>query len=432
MTTCSYDIAIIGGGIGGLAAAIALRRAGHHVTVYERRDFCGEVGSSVSCASNGSRFLEEWAVDISKAKPVILRDLTRHDWSTGKILQTYSLGDYREKFGTDYNAFHRIDLHSCLKDTATAEDGEGRPVQLKLWHSAISLNPTGGTVSFDNGSNATHDAIICADGIHSQMRQEMGVIPTVTPSESYCYSCIIPTAKLHDLGLSEFSGSSVHFWGGMGINKIVLGSCSNYEMVTCYCFYPAEKNDLVKDGWDITTTGKALAATFPGLDERLQLLFLHSGNIRMWRLNHHDSYAYWVNGVCCLLGDAAHPMMPDQSQGACMAIEDAGALGILFSPKYASIDIATKLQLYQTVRKPRATRVQESSRRARTDITERIGWSSASDRPGKLTIEELCAVEGNHTTMDKMAAQNLPLWSQLLQSGAYPDFTLVCKAALVQ
>jgi salicylate hydroxylase len=113
----------------------------------------------------------------------------------------------------------------------------------------------------------------------------------------------------------------------------------------------------------------------------------------MWRLYNHEPYPYWVSGHCCLLGDAAHPMMPDQSQGACMALEDAGALGILFSTKYAHLSIPEKLQLYELERKPRATRVQESSRKARTDITERIGWSSANDRPGKLTIEEVCGYD---------------------------------------
>lgn len=116
------------------------------------------------------------------------------------------------------------------------------------------------------------------------------------------------------------------------------------------------------------------------------MLFLNADDINMWRLYDHDPYPYWVKGRCCLVGDAAHSMMPDQSQCACMAIEDAGALGSLFSPEYASLSVADKLRLYEE-RRPRATRVQESSRRARTDITERIGWSSTNDGPGKLTIE---------------------------------------------
>lgn len=401
-----YDIAIVGSGLGGLSAAIALRRAGHNVTIYERYDFGGEVGASLSCASNGSRFLEEWDVDVSKARPVILKDLIRHDWKTGEVFGTYPLGDYRQRFGTDYNNFHRIDLHEHLKHVATTEDGKGVPAQLKVWHKAVDLDPIAGKITFENDVAATHDVIVCADGIRSQMREKLGVVPHFTPSTSCCYRCIIHVDKLRELGLQEFAeNSAIQFWGGNGIDKIVMSACSDHEVVSCYCFYPAEKNDLKEDGWDISTTGENLAATFPELDERLLTLFRNAEDIKMWRLYNHDPYQYWVKGKCCLLGDAAHPMMPDQSQGACMAMEDAGALGIIFSPKYADLDVAEKLRLYELERKPRATRLQDASRRARIDLTERIGWSSANDRPGKLTIEEVCGYD-MHAHVAELAKQS--------------------------
>lgn len=86
-------------------------------------------------------------------------------------------------------------------------------------------------------------------------------------------------------------------------------------------------------------------------------------------------------------------MLPDQSQGACQALEDAGALGILFSEKYSTLTVPEKLKVYEQARKPRATKVQDASARAREDLQERIGWSSTSDRPGKLTIEEICGYD---------------------------------------
>jgi salicylate hydroxylase len=98
------------------------------------------------------------------------------------------------------------------------------------------------------------------------------------------------------------------------------------------------------------------------------------------------------------MGDAAHPMMPDQSQGACQALEDAGALGIIFSKDYDfTTDVKKGLELYQKVRKPRATRAQGASARARLNINERIGFSSNTTNPKykvaneneKLTIEEM-------------------------------------------
>lgn len=388
------SVAIIGSGLGGLSAAIALRRAGHHVTLYERYDFGGEVGASLSVASNGSRFLQEWDVDIPAAKPVVLKSLIRHKWDTGDVEGIYPLGDYRERFGTDYNNFHRIDLHNHLKEVALSERGRGSPAKLETWHRAVKLDPEAGHITFENGNSATHDLVICADGIRSIMREQLGITPQVVSSQSCCYRCIIYADKVRELGLDEFlNNQAIEFWGGEGITKIVMSPCSDNNVISCYCFYPAAKNDQTEDGWNISTTGERLVETFPGLDERVKKIFLNAEDIKMWRLYNHDPYPHWVKGRCALLGDAAHPMMPDQSQGSCMAMEDAGALGILFSEKYRDLSVEKRLELYEAERKPRATRLQEASKLARENLDERIGWSTKSSRPGKLTIEEVCGYD---------------------------------------
>lgn len=399
------NVAIIGSGLGGLSAAIALRRQGHAVTIYERYDFGGEVGASLSVASNGSRLLQQWDVDIKAAKPVVLRSLIMHDWATGEITSTYDLGDYRAKFGTDYNNFHRIDLHNVLKQTAVQEQGKGTPCKLEVWHKAVEIDPEGGLITFENGKKVVADVIIAADGIRSLARLQMGITPKFVASTSCCYRCIISADRLRQLGLEEYlNNNAIEFWGGYGINKIVLSACSDNNVVSCYCFYPAELNDVREDGWNLSTTPANLVKTFPGLDPKLHSLFTNAEDIKMWRLYNHDPYPYWAKGKCALLGDAAHPMVPDQSQGACMAIEDAGALGIIFSPKYGHLQVNERLKLYEMTRKERATRVQSASGRARTDLSERIGWSSSTDRPGKLTIEEICGYD-IHAHVAQLAEQ---------------------------
>lgn len=139
------SIGVIGGGIGGLSAAIALRRSGHEVTVYERHDFAGEVGASVSCAANGTRWLHEWGVDIAKGDPVVLTKLINRDWKTGEPVSVYSLDDYEQRWGYVYNMFHRQYMHSMLKDCAMQQEGEGTPVKLLVNHSVrasqFSYNP---------------------------------------------------------------------------------------------------------------------------------------------------------------------------------------------------------------------------------------------------------------------------------------------------
>lgn len=134
------NIGVIGGGIGGMAVAVALRRAGHSVTIYERNDFAGEVGASVSCAANGSRWLHEWNVDVEKGDPVILKQLINRDWKTGEPTNVFSLEDYREKWGFEYYMFHRQYMHAMLKESALQEDGEGEPVKLCVNHKVRPKN----------------------------------------------------------------------------------------------------------------------------------------------------------------------------------------------------------------------------------------------------------------------------------------------------
>jgi salicylate hydroxylase len=128
------SVGVIGGGIGGLSTAIALRRAGHQVTIYERNDFAGEAGASVSCAANGTRWLHKWGVDVQKGDPVVLKKLINRDWKTGEPVSVYDLDDYEERWGYVYNMFHRQYMHKMLMDTALQEEGDGTPVQLLVNH----------------------------------------------------------------------------------------------------------------------------------------------------------------------------------------------------------------------------------------------------------------------------------------------------------
>lgn len=99
------NIAVVGSGLGGLCAALSLRRAGHQVTLYEQYDFAGEVGASLSIASNGSRWISQWGVDIPSIKPVTLEKLVMHDWETGNVKNMYGLGDYKANFGSVRNYY---------------------------------------------------------------------------------------------------------------------------------------------------------------------------------------------------------------------------------------------------------------------------------------------------------------------------------------
>ena len=189
------SIAVIGGGIGGLATAIALRRAGHRVTTYERSDFAGEVGASISCAANGTRWLHEWDVDISKGDGVILRKLINRDWETGEPVSVYDLADYEEKWGYIYYMFHRQDMHAMFMDSAIGVKGKGTPVLLVCNHKCKDIDTITGKITFENGHTATHDLVIGADGIGSAVRNVIGIYPEKRPADSSCLHANVSTKQ---------------------------------------------------------------------------------------------------------------------------------------------------------------------------------------------------------------------------------------------
>ncbi|ORY56969.1 putative salicylate hydroxylase [Pseudomassariella vexata] len=408
------NIAIVGGGIGGLAASISLRRAGHKVTIYERADFVGEVGASISCAANGTKWLHRWGVDISKGDGVVLRKLINRDWNTGEPVDVYDLADYEEKWGYVYYMFHRQYMHAMFMDCATSEDGEGFPVKVVVNHKCTAIDLEAGMVTFENGVTATYDVVVGADGIGSSVRGIIGITPDKKPASSSCLHVNVDTATAVKNGLVDYSlDSALEYWGGHNTrNKIVLSPCNGGSLLSYYCFFPREKGDYATQSWtskDLPT--EDLLAPYPDLDPKLLEHFKIGVEIRPWRLWVHEPYGWWQKGVACVMGDAAHPMMPDQSQGACMAIEDAACLGLVFSKEHFNGDVREALTVYEAVRKPRATKVQAASARARENIHERIGFSSNTQSPlynvkdesKKLTIEEMNTYDMEKDVADTFA-----------------------------
>lgn len=400
-------VVVVGGGLGGLSAAVALRRAGHLVDIYERRDFNVEVGASISCAANGTQWLREWDVDIADMKPVILMKLVMRDWDTGRILNQYNLDNYEQEWGNVYNMFHRQDMHATLLKTATSPEGKGTPATVVIDHICQSVDPEKGTVTFTNGRTISADLIIGADGIRSVVRGQIGIVPQMKSGPQTCYRCNVLTSDVKKFGLVDYSCEpAIHYWGGMEgksgrskFYKIVMSPCSSYEIISFYCFMPTEMTKHHEEGFvfEETPIEDILIGRYNELDPDCVALLKHSVDRMPWRLYKHEPYPNWYKHRACILGDAAHPMMPHQSQGACMAIEDAAALGIIFSDKYDfTNNIEAGLAMYQIIRKPRGTRVQEASWRATLNINERIGFTSLTAPEAelaaaadKLTINEM-------------------------------------------
>lgn len=401
-------VAIVGGGIGGLSAAIALRRAGHLVDVFERRSFDVEVSSFLGCAANGTKWLREWEVDILMMKPVIAKRFVLRDWETGRIVNQYDLDSYEADWGNVHYTFHRRDLHRGLLHAATSEEGKGIPCRIIVDHICKSVDYETGTITFENGGTVTADLIIGADGIKSIVRDQIGITPNSRAAATACHRCFVSTEEIKRLGLVSYSYEpAIQAWGGVqGKNgrdryyKVVMGPCSGGDIVSLYCFIPSELTNHHQEGFEFKEVSVAgiLQGSYDELDPDCVNLIRHSVDRMPWRLYVHQPYEYWHNGKACILGDAAHPMLPHQGQGACQAIEDAAALGIIFSEKYSfTNNVEAGLAIYEKIRKDRATRVQQASSRAGENfMNERLGFKPLVPRDaalaaaeGKLTINEM-------------------------------------------
>ncbi|KAF7545315.1 hypothetical protein G7Z17_g9276 [Cylindrodendrum hubeiense] len=423
------SVAVVGGGIGGMSVAIALRRAGHLVTVYEKADFAGEVGASVSCAANGTRWLHEWDVDVSKGDPVVLKKLINRDWKTGEPVSVYDLDDYEKRWGYVYNMFHRQYMHTMLKDTALDEAGEGTPVKLVLNHRCKEIDLEKGLITFENGVSVTHELIIGADGIGSVVRGILGIHPAKKPSDSSCLHANVLTEDAVKLGLVDYSkDDALEYWGGQEgkWDKIVLSPCNGGKLLSYYCFFPREVGDYTTQSWGAEDRPtEELLAPYPNLDPKVREHLKIGIEIQPWRLWVHEPYPYIQKSMVCLLGDAGHPMMPHQSQGACMAIEDAAALGIIFNKDYFGGNVSESLAVYQDIRLPRATRVQSAAAKAAYNINERIGFSNnkdtstykVEDEAKKLTIEEMNAYDMYEDVKEQLASRRGTAYTEKFVKG---------------
>ncbi|KAF9788258.1 salicylate hydroxylase [Thelephora terrestris] len=405
-------VAIVGGGIGGLSAAVALRRAGHVVEIFERRTSDVEVSSFLACAANGSKWLREWEVDISMMKPFIAQKYVIRDWETGHILKQFELDDYEATWGSMHYIFHRKDLHKGLLHAATSEEGKGTPCKFFINYSCESVDYEAGVITFTNGRTVTADLIVGADGIRSVVRDQIGITPNARPAAQTCYRGYVRAEEIKHLGLASRKYESVvQVWGGTpGKNgrsnyyKTVMSPCSGGDVVAIYCFMPAELTNHHREEFKFeeVPVEEVLQGNYSDLDPDCASLIKHCVDRMPWRLYVHQPYEYWHKGKACILGDAAHPMpimweKPHQAQGACQAIEDAAALGIIFSNKYNFTNsVEAGVSFYEKIRKYRATRVQQASIRGGENTDERIGFARLPPHDmalavtmGKLTANEI-------------------------------------------
>lgn len=334
---------IIGAGIGGLTAALALRQTGFAVTVLERRAEIAELGAGLQLGPNATKVLDRLGIMdavmsvASRPDAVVLRD-----GRTGRISGTVRMGDVvSRRHGAPFVQIHRADLLDCLRVAAAAAGAELHTDAEVVEVAQVSAPH----VQLHDGRVIEADLVIGADGVRSGTRKVLFGGGEVVYTGQRAWRATVPAqAPGNRAEIAMLPGRHVVTY------PLRQGAMVNIVAVE-------ETSDWTKEGWTHPADPEALQARFSDVHAELRALLKQVDDVFVWGLFAHPPLQGWARGHVALLGDAAHPMLPFLAQGAGMAIEDAWVLAASLQQQ----DIEPGLQAYSARRLPRATRVQAAS-----------------------------------------------------------------------
>jgi len=341
------NIVIVGGGIGGLAAALALIRRGIDVDIYEQAQELRELGAGVQISANGTRVLHALGLKEALARVQVLpAGKAIRLWNSGQSWKLFDLGmESSERYGSPYITIHRGDLHDVLAQALL----QAKPDAIHLNRKCIGLAQTSDHVElrFETGEVVTAKLVVGADGLHSVIRASLfgaakpefcgitawrGVVPIER----------VPPTIAWNIGTNWIGpgGHSVHYPLRAGKLLNVVGLC--------------ERTDWTVEGWNVRGTTEEMLNDFRGWHADLHALFRNIDVPYTWALALRPTMNVWSRGRCTLLGDACHPMVPFLAQGAVMALEDGFVLARCLE-KYPG-DHDTAFARYEAVRRDRANK----------------------------------------------------------------------------
>jgi salicylate hydroxylase len=347
------EVLVIGGGIGGVATALALARRGMRSRVFEKAPEFGEIGYGIQQGPNAYRMLD-WLGVMKDLEPqaVFTRNLILIDALTDRELTRISCGDtFRAQFRAPYTVVHRRDLHGALLEACRKRE----EISLHTSKELVSFTERGKNVvaSFADGSEYEGIALIGADGLRSRMREIVIGDGTPRPIGHVSYRGVVPFDQVKDRSHFDdmviWIGPNLHFVqyrlrGGTVMNNVATVASERFER--------GERRDY--GGPD------ELAEVFSRTTPHVQEMLGYVGKDKNWVLHDREPRPGWTRGNVTLLGDAAHPTVQYLAQGACMAIEDAVVLsGVL---EKAGSEVNAALLAYEKERYLRTARVTITSR----------------------------------------------------------------------
>jgi salicylate hydroxylase len=342
------QVAIVGAGIGGLAAALALVRRGIDVAVYEQAPELRELGAGVQVSANGTRVLHALGLKEALEKVQVLpAGKAIRLWNTGQSWKLFDLGmESAERYGFPYITLHRGDLHGVIAQALEC----AKPGTVHLDRKCVGLaqSPDQVELRFADGAAVTAKLVIGADGVHSAVRENLFGATNPEFCGIVAWRGVVPMERVPP-SISRTIGTN---WIGPGSHVVHYplraGSLLNFVGV-------GERSDWAVEGWNVRGTTEEVLNDFPGWHADVHALIRNIDVPYKWALALRPTMDAWSKGRCTLLGDACHPMVPFLAQGAVMALEDALVLARCLE-KYPA-DHATAFARYEGARRARANKV---------------------------------------------------------------------------
>jgi len=349
MTRSKLSIAIIGAGMGGLAVAATLRKFGFNVRVYEQASRFARIGAGIQMMPNSMKVLRGIGVE-ERLRRVAFPPYSHLNrvWDTGEITNELPMPD--TLYGAPYLCMHRADLHDALASVVP-------PEIIHLNKELVGLERRAGkvTLGFADGTRATADAVIGADGVHSVVREILLGPEKPLHKGRVAYRAVFPSSLVgRDLGLSRTK------WWGRDRHIVIYYTTNNRSEVYFVTSVPEPAEWMTRESWSAKGDVRQLRQAYEGFHADVRAVLEGCPDCHKWAILEREPLARWSEGQVVLLGDSCHPMTPYMAQGAATSIEDAAILARCLDDTDGE-DIDGAFRRYEESRKPRTSRIQAIS-----------------------------------------------------------------------
>ena len=353
MSTTGPRIAIVGAGIGGLAAAHLLLKQGFNVTVYEQASRFARVGAGIQQSPNVMKVHRGLGIEKRLRETAFApRTSLNRDAITGDTTNEFPLGkEVEERYGAPFLAMHRGDLHAALADLVPADK-----IALNRKLKRIDQDGSSASLFFEDGERNDVDAVIAADGVHSLIRDYIvgPEQPRFTGRVAYRTTFPVSLLKNVDIGLSRTK------WWGPDRHIVIYFTTANRDEVYFVTSTPEKADWMTRESWSTKGDLGELQEAFKTFHPDVRAVLAAAPEVHKWGIFERDPLPHWTRGNMTLLGDACHPMTPYMASGAAMALEDAVILSRCLEGATRQ-EMNERFKSYEATRLPRCSAVQAGS-----------------------------------------------------------------------